>query len=55
MEDGVPGLNGVSVILMGGFRGRGAATTLPLYMGLLVRERTNRRRTVVRFLYNAKK
>ena len=47
MEVGVRGQNGVSVLIRG-FRGPGTATTLPLYMDLLVREKTKRRRTVVR-------
>ena len=47
MEVGAPGLIGVSAAWIGRFRGRGAATILHLYLGLLVREKTNRRRTVV--------
>ena len=47
----MPGLNGVSVMVMGRFRGREAVIILLLYMGPLVRERTNRRRTVVRFIH----
>ena len=51
MEVGVPGLNGVSVALMKRRTGREAATILPLYMELLVRERITRRRAVVRLVY----
>ena len=51
MEVGAPGLNGVSAAWMGKFRGRGAATILHLYLGLLVRERTNRRKTVVSLIH----
>ena len=47
MEAGVPGVSGVSAAWMGRFRGRGTATTLLLYRGLLVREKTNRRLNVV--------
>ena len=47
----MPGLNGASVILMGGFRGREAVTILHLYLGLLVREKTTRRRTVVSIIH----
>ena len=43
MEIGATGPIGVSVVLMGRLRGRGTATTLHLYLGLLVREMTNRR------------
>ena len=46
MEVGAPGLLGVSA-RMERFRGRGAAPILHLCLGLLVREKTNRRRTVV--------
>ena len=51
MEVGVLGLNGVDVVLMERLKGWEAATILPLYMGLPVRERTTRKRTVVRLIY----
>ena len=47
MEVGLPGQSGVSAAWIGRFRGRGAATILHLYLGLLVREKTNMRRVVV--------
>ena len=51
MEVGVPGLNGVRVVRMGRLRERETATLHSLYMGLPVRERTTRKRTVVRLIY----
>ena len=47
MEDGPPGQSGAYATIMGRFRGIGAAPILNLYLGLLVREKTNRKRTVV--------
>ena len=43
MVIGVTGQSGVSAAWMGRLRERETATTLHLYMGLLVREMTNRR------------
>ena len=47
MEVGVYGVTGVNAVCMERLRGREAATILPLYMGLLVREMTSSRRSVV--------
>ena len=50
MEVGAPGLLGVSA-RMERFRGRGAAPILHLCLGLLVREKTNRKKAVVSYKY----
>ena len=52
MEVGAPGQSGASAAWMGRFRGRGAATILHLYLGLLVREKTNRKITAVSVIYS---
>ena len=51
MEVGVPGLNGVGVVLLGRLRERETATLRSLFMGLLVREKTTKKRSVVRLNY----
>ena len=51
MEGGAPGLRGMSASCMGRFRGIEAATILHLCLGLLVREKTNRKKAVVSHKY----